>query len=218
MVWYSILPSKKHEIANRTLRGNSGMEYQTTQMRQCSFTTALNENPTEPIWTAWSLRIATLRMEFNGILHPYTRSHFLNKPLINPPTRYHTHPLCIQHSHHLTPISHHSPSHNTNATTTPNTIAPPALPTTLPPTLGLGVGCAPPVPVAFAPPPVPPPLPPAPPVEDSDTAVSTAAEQGVTGASVRVTMSGAAGVDDGQVEHVIVESARAVSWRAVGVG
>ncbi|OBT54871.1 hypothetical protein VE04_04686 [Pseudogymnoascus sp. 24MN13] len=74
------------------------------------------------------------------------------------------------------------------------------------------------VPVAFAPPPVPPPLARAPPVEESDTAVSAAAEQGVTGASVRVTMSGAAGVDDGQVEHVIVESARAVSWRAVGVG
>ena len=33
---------------------------------------------------------------------------------------------------------------------------------------------------------------------------------------MRVTMSGAAGVDDGQVEHVIVDSARAVSWRAIG--
>lgn len=37
----------------------------------------------------------------------------------------------------------------------------------------------------------------------------------MVGASVRVTTSGAAGVDDGQVEHVIVDSARAVSWRAI---
>lgn len=101
-----------------------------------------------------------------------------------------------------------------NATTTPNTTARPALPATFPPTLGLGVGCA--VSVTFAPPPGPPPLPPAPPVEEPDTAVNTAAEQGVVGASVRVTMLGAAGVDDGQLEHVIVDSARAVSWRAIG--
>lgn len=38
----------------------------------------------------------------------------------------------------------------------------------------------------------------------------------MVGASVRVTMSGAAGVEDGQVEHVIVDSARVVSWRAIG--
>jgi hypothetical protein len=58
--------------------------------------------------------------------------------------------------------------------------------------------------------------PPAPTVEEPDTAVSTAAEQGFMEASVRVTTSGAAGVEDGQLEHVIVDSARAVSWRAIG--
>lgn len=106
--------------------------------------------------------------------------------------------------------------HKTNTAATPHATATPALTTTFPPALGIAVGCA--ISVPFAPPPVPvappPPLP-APPVEEPDTAVSTAAEQGVVGASVRVTTSGAAGVDDGQVEHVIVDSARAVNWRAI---
>lgn len=111
----------------------------------------------------------------------------------------------------------HYLSHRTNTATAPTTTAIPALPITLPPELGIGVGIEPPpVPVPLAPSPPLPPLvplapPPAPPVEELGTAVNTAAEHGVVGASVRVTMSGPAGVEEGQVEHVTVESARAVS-------
>ena len=116
--------------------------------------------------------------------------------------------------HHPHPLSH-----RIKTATAPTTTAIPALPTTLPPALGIGVGIEPPpVPVAPLPVPLapsPPPLPPVPlappPIEESGTAVNTAAKHGVVGASVRVTTSGPAGVGEGQVEHVTVESARAVS-------
>ncbi|OBT82757.1 hypothetical protein VE02_09924 [Pseudogymnoascus sp. 03VT05] len=120
--------------------------------------------------------------------------------------------------HHPHPLSH-----RTNTATAPTTTAIPALPTTLLPALGIGVGIEPPpvpvaplpVPLAPSPPPLPPvplaPPPPAAPIEESGTAVNTAAKHGVVGASVRVTTSGPAGVEEGQVEHVTVELARAVS-------
>lgn len=155
------------------------------------------------------------------IMEWYKTPRHSNKPPINSSVRYyHPSPLHSALSP-STPLPESPiifpPLYNTNTAATPHATATPALTTTFPPALGIAVGCA--VSVPFAPPPVPlappPPPPPAPPVEDPDTAVSTAAEQGVVGASVRVTTSGAAGVDDGQVEHVIVDSARAVSWRAI---